>query len=298
MVEIDETRPTGAEIKPAWQSAFQGGIKLWFKYNGDFNRKYRKEDPFDSNSVVELMVNKKGTEETAAILVSLRNISPSMEDLAGTCQKELALQYPESVKMVPMWLHYDTDPIEVYHLMPIKEKDILILGVGDRTEWEDISQKLRQWLHYVDEFNGKMIAKMTADVSNLEDLVAFVQYLEPTGGMDSFVTLMETLLISESPTAEQAMFESWAKSGVSPQVLYPKTYLGLAHWGRFASGATESELPEYFCVMLKQFLLYVDMYREHGYVFGDKAVIGLLLERRDPQTLQDRLEYFGTIPLP
>uniref|UniRef100_A0AAV1UCQ3 RxLR effector candidate protein n=1 Tax=Peronospora matthiolae TaxID=2874970 RepID=A0AAV1UCQ3_9STRA len=313
-----KTTITGVE-KEKYQctAARRSMLEKWLDYVHDY---VEKGHVYGNDAIVSLLVDKQGKEESVEFFHYLR-LHTYKSEVAVSLQRALAVEHPDTLElMFKLWLNDKVDPGLVYEMMPIAAEKGL-KGLHNREWWPDIYDNLMKWREYVKAFNDQRHAEMeyhrkhTYGISSssaktfseddvfsqlilhsvMEDLVAFLGYIQSVMGMDSFVSKMYKYLFKTSPVeTEDLIFDQWVLLDLEAADVYDSMPISIdvdelkaIHKG-FA--------PQAFCVYLEQLLRYVDRVRTRDQVraeFSDDVLISLLKENASAESLRDYLKELG-----
>uniref|UniRef100_A0AAV1T893 RxLR effector candidate protein n=1 Tax=Peronospora matthiolae TaxID=2874970 RepID=A0AAV1T893_9STRA len=316
--EINELMPiaamgrlTGEVKKKAAWSSVEVELSSWLKYVLDFNMSY-PEKYFDSKSVVTWLLNRRGVDETTAIFEQFLESRPIIYDW----EKQLVALHPATLsRMLPRWLKADVKPRDVLRILP-RAVEIRAHGVGGSTKWPGIRLELKLWIGYFKGWNrkhsialaGKEYAHLFSEeivldtlefCSGAEEVNAFLHGLRADNELKDLASKMEKLLPARRKKLMKIKLLAEAKAGpaeVFRKLPIAKVDRSIATFDR-AGRAKQIEDPEVFFKKLKQFLGYVDAYRENYGEFSDNDVVHLLdRARRSLAEVFAYLQLFESVP--
>uniref|UniRef100_A0AAV1VFI1 Uncharacterized protein n=1 Tax=Peronospora matthiolae TaxID=2874970 RepID=A0AAV1VFI1_9STRA len=304
-------RLTGEVKKKAAWSSVEVELSSWLKYVLDFNKSY-PEKYFDSKSVVTWLSNRRGVDETTAIFEQFLESRP----IIYGWEKQLVALHPATLsRMLPRWLKADVKPRDVLRLLT-RAVEIRAHGVGGSTKWPGIRLELKLWIGYCKGWNrkhsisptGKDDAHLRSEeivldtlefCSGAEKVNAFLHGLRADNELKDLASEMEKLLPARRKKLMKIMLLVEANAGpaeVFRKMPIAKVDRSIATFDR-AGRAKQIEDPEVFFKKLKQFLGYVDAYREnHGEFSDDDVVRALDNARRSLAELFAYLQLFGSVP--
>uniref|UniRef100_A0AAV1TH88 Uncharacterized protein n=1 Tax=Peronospora matthiolae TaxID=2874970 RepID=A0AAV1TH88_9STRA len=283
-------RLTGEVKKKAAWSSVEVELSSWLKYVLDFNMSY-PEKYFDSKSVVTWLLNRRGVDETTAIFEQFLEPRP----IIYGWEKQLVALHPATLsRMLPRWLEADVKPRDVLRILP-RAVEIRAHGVGGPTKWPGIRLELKLWIGYF----KRIVLDTLEFCSGAEEVNAFLHGLRADNELKDLASKMEKLLPARRKKLMKIKLLAEANAG--PAEVFRKLPIAkvdrlIATFDR-AGRAKQIEDPEVFFKKLKQFLGYVDAYRENYGEFSDNDVVRALDNAR--RSLAEQFAYlqlFESVP--